>query len=66
MPKDAQFRGAILAVYNLSDSEEKKWIDAELRNIELVARSIRGYAEANIPVLVNPIGLTELWRKSKP
>lgn len=66
MPFDAQFRGAIAAVRNLADADEKKRIDAELNNIERVAKSMRLDDGQAIPVLLKPIGLVDLWKKSKP
>jgi hypothetical protein len=66
MSKNDQFRGAILVVYNLADTTEKRRIDAELRNIELVAEQTRTGSGEAIPILTKPIGLTALWKKAKP
>lgn len=66
MSLNDQFRGAILAVYDAASHEERRRIDAELRNIEQIAKEIRTQEGGAVPILLKPIGLTDLWKKSKP
>lgn len=66
MPADAQFRGAVEAVNEKAAPCERKWIRLELDNIERVARQMRTGEGDAIPVLLHPIGLLEIWKKSKP
>lgn len=66
MSANDQFRGAILAVRARANAEDRKRLDAELRNIELVARQMRTGEDGAIPILIKPIGLTALWKAAKP
>jgi hypothetical protein len=67
IPKNDQFRGAILAVYELASTDEKRRIDDELKNIEALAAQMGGGGvDVMPPILKQPIGLTELWKEARP
>lgn len=66
MSLNDQFRGAIEAVLKTAAHEERKRIQAELRNVEYIAKEIRTQESEAVPILLKPIGLIDLWKKSRP
>ena len=66
LPADAQFRGALAAVMQTGTGKERVRIEAELENMETVAKCIRQREDLPTKALEHPIGLIDLWKQSKP
>lgn len=66
LDRDTQFRGAVAAVYEVSDEDDRQRIEQELDALKFINAMLSGVPVDmdRRPKAENPIGLTKLWTEA--
>lgn len=65
LDEDTQFKGAVAAIYELSDEETRGRIVVELEALKALSALLSGVPVdfENVTIPDNPIGLRDLWQE---